>query len=77
MDKRAPTANLMARHPVEDERRIIDIRRVTAAEHGGSAFLAISLPRISMHVAFRAEAAHKPAPPPPAVRKNLRYGKHA
>ncbi len=38
---------------VEDERRIVIERRVTAAEFGGSAILRVSLPRIGMHVAFR------------------------
>lgn len=38
---------------VEDERRIVIERRVTAAEFGGSANVRISLPRIGMHVAYR------------------------
>ncbi|HEX5935851.1 MAG TPA: hypothetical protein VFY63_16955 [Pseudorhizobium sp.] len=42
--------------PVEDERRIITRRRVTAAEFGGTAWITVSLPRISMHVAAIAEA---------------------
>lgn len=39
---------------VETDRSIIVEKRVTATEYGGTAILRISLPKVSMHLAFRA-----------------------
>ncbi|KKX24335.1 hypothetical protein [Rhizobium sp. LC145] len=54
----APPADF-TREPIEDERRIVTRRRVTATGSGGTAYVAVSLPRISMHVAAIAEAHRK------------------